>query len=111
MGGRSAKVKGSTFEREVVNDLKEMGCNAQRIPLSGALKGDYAGDIRFGKQLGLLGECKRRKRAWADLYQAIAQDSSDVVFIRSDNQKTLAVMPMETLESFLKWSGQLERQD
>ena len=109
MGGRSSKVKGSAFEREIVALLKSMGCNAQRIPLSGALKGDYSGDIRFGKALGLIGECKRRKRAWKDLYDAIAQDDeSDVVFIRSDNEKPLAVMPMETLETFLKWSNQIE---
>ena len=108
MAGRSAKIKGSAFEREIVALLKSMGCNAQRIPLSGALKGDYSGDIRFGKALGLIGECKRRKRAWKDLYDAIAQDNSDVVFIRPDNEKPLAVMPMETLETFLKWSNQIE---
>ena len=108
MGGRSSKVKGSGFEREIVALLKSMGCNAQRIPLSGALKGDYKGDIRFGKALGLIGECKRRKRAWKDLYDAIAQDNSDVVFIRPDNEKPLAVMPMDTFETFLKWSNQIE---
>jgi len=108
VGGKSSKIKGSGFEREIVALLKSWGCDAQRIPLSGALKGDYAGDIRFGKGLGLLGECKRRKRAWKDLYDAIAQDKSDVVFIRPDNEKPLAVLPMETFETFLKWSNQIE---
>ncbi len=106
MGGKSAKVKGSKFERDIVKWHNDRSIPASRIPLSGALKGEYAGDIKIGAEEALLGECKRRARAWGDLYDAINQDDdSDIVFIRADNKPPLVVMPMETYECFLKWSN------
>ena len=71
MGGKGARVKGASFEREVVNWHLEKGVPAERIPLSGAVKGNYSGDLKIGPQQALLAECKRRARAWQDLYDAL----------------------------------------
>jgi len=38
-GGRSPRRKGSGFEREVVNLFQSLGIAAERVPLSGAVKG------------------------------------------------------------------------
>ena len=103
MGGKAARVKGASFEREIVNWHKDRGVDAERIPLSGAMKGNYASDIKLGPQLALTAECKRRARAWQDLYDAFDQDNSDMLFIRKDRKPTLVVLTMETYETYLQW--------
>ena len=109
MAGKGAKVKGASFEREVVNWHLEKGVPAERIPLSGAVKGNYSGDLKIGPEQALLAECKRRARAWQDLYDALDQDGSDMLFIRKDRERTLVVLPLETYEAFLEWIGWKEK--
>ena len=108
MGGKAARVKGASFEREIVNWHKERGVDAERIPLSGAMKGNYASDIKLGPQLALTAECKRRARAYQDLYDALDQDNSDMLFVRKDRERTLVVLPLETYEAFLQWIGWIQ---
>ena len=103
MGGKASRDKGAAFEREIVNWHKQRGVDAERIPLSGAMKGTYASDIKLGPQLALTAECKRRARAWQDIYDAFDQDKADVVFIRKDRKPALVVLTMETYETFLEW--------
>ena len=109
MGGKGARVKGASFEREVVNWHLEKGVPAERIPLSGAVKGNYSGDLKIGPEQALLAECKRRARAWQDLYDALDQDGSDMLFIRKDRERRLVVLPLETYEAFLEWIGWKEK--
>ena len=45
VGGRASKQKGYRREREVVLALREVGLDANRTPLSGALGGELAGDV------------------------------------------------------------------
>ena len=56
MGGKHSRNKGASYEREIVNQLKEHGVLAERVPLSGAMKGNYSGDIKLGPVLGYIGE-------------------------------------------------------
>ena len=109
MGGKPSRDKGAKFEREVVNWHKDRNVAAERIPLSGAVKGNYSGDLKIGPQQALLAECKRRARAWQDLYDALDQDNSDMLFIRKDRERTLVVLPLETYEAFLEWIGWKEK--
>jgi hypothetical protein len=53
----------------------------------------------------MLAECKRRARGFGTLYDALEQDNSDLLFVRDDRKETLVVMPLETYEAFLEWSG------
>ena len=71
----------------------------KRVPLSGAAEG-FKGDIQIK---GMLGECKRRRGGNKRLYKWLAQDDSDFLFIRDDNQETLVVLPLKTWECVLKW--------
>ena len=105
MGGKASRDKGANFEREVVNWHKDRNVEAERVPLSGAVKGNYSGDLKIGPEQALLAECKRRARAWQDLYDALDQDGSDMLFIRKDRERTLVVLPLETYEAFLEWIG------
>ena len=109
MGGKASRDKGANFEREVVNWHKDRNVEAERIPWSGAVKGNYSGDLKIGPQQALLAECKRRARAWQDLYDALDQDNSDMLFIRKDRERTLVVLPLETYEAFLEWIGWKEK--
>ena len=109
MGGKASRDKGANFEREVVNWHKDRNVEAERIPLSGAVKGNYSGDLKIGPQQALLAECKRRARAWQDLYDALDQDGSDMLFIRKDRERTLVVLPLEAYEAFLEWIGWKEK--
>jgi Holliday junction resolvase len=103
MGGKASRDKGARFEREIVNWHKDRDVPCERVPLSGAVKGNYKGDLRLGPTLGLIAECKRRARAYGDLYDALDQDDSDMLFVRADNKETLVVLPLQTYEAFLEW--------
>jgi len=103
--GKGQRIKGSGYEREIVNWLREIGATAERVPLSGAAKGSYAADIRFGPTLAYSGECKRFKTGLAKLYHALEQDDADVVFARGDRKDTIVCMPLETFEDFLAKLG------
>ena len=109
MGGKAARDKGANYEREIVNWHRERGVDAERIPLSGAVKGNYKGDLKIGPQQALLAECKRRARAYQDLYDALDQAGNDMLFVRKDRERTLVVLPLETYESFLEWIGWKEK--
>ena len=54
MGGKAARDKGANFEREIVNWHCLRDVPAERIPLSGAVKGNYAGDLKIGPTLGMV---------------------------------------------------------
>lgn len=93
----SSRVKGDAFEREIVATLNENGIHAQRVPLSGAAKGMFGGDI----QASVCGyyeklECKIRKRAWLDLYGWIEDNFALVIRRNAEPGKpkpdTLVVM-------------------
>lgn len=95
------KRKGQQFERDIVQWFLDRGIDAERVPLSGAAKGSYGHDIRFGPAQAYTGECKRFKAGLAKLYAALEQDNSDVVFARADRKETIVCMPLETLEAIM----------
>ena len=105
MGGKHSRNKGASYEREIVNQLKEHGVLAERVPLSGAMKGNYGGDIKLGPVLGLIGECKRSKKSLTRIYKALEQDDADFVFARDDGKDTVAIVRMEMLLTLFKQLG------
>jgi len=102
------KIKGSAFEREIVGWFLGLGIDAERVPLSGAAKGSYSADIRFGPVLGMTGECKRFANGLGKLYAALEQDGADMVFARADRKETIVCMNLDTLEALLKQAGWAE---
>ena len=105
MGGKHSRNKGAAYEREIVNQLKEHGVLAERVPLSGAMKGNYGGDIKLGPVLGYIGECKRSKKSLSRIYKALEQDNADFLFARDDLKETVAIVRMETLLTLFKQLG------
>lgn len=103
--GMKSRRKGARYENEVIHDLNVLGIDAERVPLSGAAKGSYASDIRFGPALGWTGECKRFADGLTKLYHAMDQDGADVVFARADRRETVVCMSLETFRAlaFDQW--------
>lgn len=85
--GRSERRKGVEAEREFARLI-----GGERVPLSGAAGGRYAGDV-IG--LGLRWECKRRRDGFKQLYDWL--DGADALAVRADRKPWLVVMPLETL--------------
>ena len=87
-----SKIKGSSFEREVVAILQEHGVAAEKIPLSGAIKGgSFEGDIDCPvRGIDRKLECKRRRRQFATIYGWLADNYALVV--RDDRTEPLVVM-------------------
>lgn len=99
--GKRAKRKGYTGEKEVVELLKQYGIEAERVPLSGALKTTkYSCDVVAkinGEEKRI--EVKRRKAGLNTIYKWLEQDkNSNMLFMRQDNKGWLVCM---TLEEFL----------
>ncbi len=97
--GKSQRIKGSSFEREIVNKHKQWGVDAKRVPLSGAT--DFAKhDVMIS---GISAECKIRANGFKQIYDWLAEEP-DVLICRADRKETFYVLPEKTWMQFLKWS-------
>ena len=90
-GGRSPKRKGVRAERELVNQLAELGLPCFRVPLSGAAGGEWSGDIH----IPLLGRTRRvevkvRGDGFRQLYAWLSK--ADVLIVKADRQEPLVVV-------------------
>lgn len=100
-----SKNKGSGFEREVVRLLQEYGIAAEKVPLSGAVKGGkYDCDV----SVPVLGidrkvECKRRKRAFQTIDGMLGPNFA--LFVRDNHCRPLVVMTVETFAALAKGQG------
>ena len=86
-----SKRKGNAFEREVVNQARELGLTAIRAYASNGKSLGEAEDVDIKLQ-GLKGQCKRRKR--------IAQwlkppESCDIALVREDRGQTYVIIEYE----------------
>ncbi len=91
------------FERDCVATLLAAGIHAEKVPLSGAVKGgSFEGDIKvtlgalIGPEVGSAVrnfECKIRQRAWLDLYQWL--EGNFGLFIRRDKGEALVVLRLK----------------
>ena len=91
--GKKSKRKGYTGEREIVQLLNKYGIKAERVPLSGALKGKLSGDVDCtikGEHKKI--ESKRRKDGFKELYKFIEQDDCDYIFMRADRKDWIVAM-------------------
>jgi hypothetical protein len=91
-GGTASRQKGNRAERHLVALLQEAGFAAERVPLSGAAGGKYAGDL----SVPLLGidrtvEVKVRGNGFRKLYAWL--HGRDLLIIRADRSPPLVVLP------------------
>ena len=87
MMGKKSRTKGQRNECAIVNLLKDAGLPAERVPLSGAAGGQFAGDIVVnGKRF----EAKIRASGFKQIYEWLGDHRG--LFIRSDRRELLIVL-------------------
>ena len=86
-----SKIKGNTFEREVVNQAKEFKLKAIRAYASNGMSLGEAEDVDV-KIENLKGQCKRRKRIakWVK-----PSDFIDAQIVRENNGESFVIMRYE----------------
>ena len=102
MGGRASKQKGNRGERHIVNLLREAGLVANRLPLSGAMRGKYGGcdvtAVLFDREHRL--EIKHHANGFQRLYAWLKP--VDMLVVRCDHGEPLVVLPLQTLIELAK---------
>src|SRR5437868_1496876 len=96
--------KGDRVERELVHLHQALGLNCCRVPLSGAVGGEFSGDLRLhlvGHQLRA--EVKARRNGMKTLIDWLADN--DLLFVRLDQQQPLVVLPWRTWTRLLQAMG------
>ncbi len=93
-GGRASRQKGNRAERAIVRLLQERGFAAERVPLSGAARGRFGGDV----SVPLLGidrrvEVKCRCNGFRELYAWL--DGADFLIVKADRLEPLVVLPLK----------------
>ena len=100
-GGRASRQKGDRAERAIVRVLQDSGFAAERVPLSGAARGRFGGDV----SLPLLGvdrrvEVKCRGNGFRQLYTWL--NGADFLIVRADRSEPLVVLPLKLAISIAK---------
>ena len=92
--GRKSKRKGYRAEREIVLLHREIGIEAVRMPLSGALGGDLAGDV----EIPGVGRAEVKARANGEGFKTLERwlGENDVLFLRRDRTTPMVVLPWAT---------------
>ena len=93
-----SKIKGNTFEREVVNQAREFGLKSIRAYASNGKSLGEAEDVDV-KIENLKGQCKRRKRIAKWLKPP---DCCDVALVREDRGKAYIVMEYDEWLDLIK---------
>lgn len=88
--GIKSKQKGYRLEYELVGKLREIGLNAERVPLSGASGGSFAGDLLVE---GRRAEVKGRAEGFKSIYKWL--ESVDILFIRADRREWLVIQRLK----------------
>jgi AAA domain len=93
-GGRASRQKGNRTDRAVVRLLQDHGLAAERVPLSGAARGRFGGDVSV-PALGrdLRGDVKCRGDGFNRLYDWL--ESHDFLVLRADRKSLLVVARIE----------------
>jgi len=93
VSGACHRRKGDRVERTVVCALQDHGLDAQRVPLSGAARGRFGGDV----SVALLGrdrrvEVKARANGFRRLYDWLGDH--DFLIVKADRREPLVILPL-----------------
>tara|TARA_R100001082_G_scaffold93423_1_gene60232 strand:- start:1072 stop:1434 length:363 start_codon:yes stop_codon:yes gene_type:complete len=105
------KLKGNRGENRICTILCDAGATAVRVPLSGALGGEFSGDILIDGIIKrrMVAEVKSRKPSgvfWNTIKRFLAEN--DMLFLLEDRQEPLVVMPVNIFTEIL---NEKDRQD
>ena len=93
MSGVACRRKGYRLERTVIRALQGYGFAAERVPLSGAARGRFGGDVSvplLGRDRR--GEVKARSNGFRRLYQWLGDH--DFLIVKADRREALVVLPL-----------------
>lgn len=95
--GRKSRDKGYRIEAEIVNALAAAGVPAQRVPLSGAAGGAFAGDVVLNPPGRGPLRAEVKARGTGDGFTLIGRwlAGNDVLFLRRDKAAPLVVLPLD----------------
>jgi hypothetical protein len=105
--GNHARNKGARAERAILEKLHSLGLEAQRVPLSGAAHGLYAGDINI-EDGTLIAEVKARASGggFKTISNWIGMDDPDgphdLLILREDRSDPLVVLTWECFSRFVR---------
>jgi Holliday junction resolvase len=106
-GGRASRQKGNRAERGLVRILHSFGFAAERVPLSGAARGRFGGDV----SVPLLGvdrrvEVKCRGDGFRELYKWL--NGADVLVVKADRLEPLVVVPLRFAAQVAAFAEQMK---
>jgi len=91
---RASRDKGNRTERAIVRLLQDRGFAAERVPLSGAARGRFGGDVSVPVLgIGRRVEDKCRGNGFRELYKWL--DNADMLIVRADRREPLLVIPLK----------------
>lgn len=97
------KQRGYELEAETVKFWQSLGVACARVFASGAHKvslgEEHAGDIVLA---GFRVEAKRKKSGFKFLYDALDQDTSDIVVVKQDRHRRIYIMEEATLQKLIE---------
>lgn len=94
MSGKRSRDKGGRREREFVELHRAIGLDAHRVPLSGAVGGQYAGDIRISvRDRVLSGEVKARASGSGFTTLEKWLGDNDLLLLKRDRAQPMVVLP------------------
>lgn len=110
-GGKGAKRKGTVEERAIVHAIRTLkGWDAKRVPLSGAVEG-FPGDVILyapgGRRFRV--ESKVRAQGFKQLRRWLGDN--DLLWVRSDHQPGMWVVPPAVMIELLKGYGGSDDQE
>ena len=88
-----SRSKGNRFETQCVEELRERGIYARKVPLSGSLGGEYQHDLYLGPDKSETVECKHYKR-WLGRFYGWLAAGPRYLFVKEDAGDTLVIMPL-----------------
>lgn len=96
-----SKQKGDRFERQIVNDLRDSGINAERTLEKGARSdGSQTWDIDIPTPSKTYkAECKSRKDSFKTDYEWL--QGVDFVFKKSNGKKAIVMMDYDLFKKFI----------
>jgi hypothetical protein len=105
--GKASRDKGNRVERAIVAALQQDGFAAERVPLSGAARGRFGGDVSvpvLGRDMRL--EVKARANGFRRLYDWLAGEDGgeppDMLVLKADRLEPLVVMPLRVAQAIAK---------
>jgi len=96
----ASKVKGSRIEREIRDKLLELGVPAKKMPLSGLLGGEYAGDLLVANKFRA--EVKARKNGTGFTVINNWLGDNSFLFVKENNVSPKIIMQWDVYIELLK---------